>query len=96
MPTFVKTTVTRDNVSTRTWNFLYQYNEKYVQTGSLKPLNDVLIEVFFLSYSVGWPIELRHLKHAEEAAKHTAKGGRDGRTLALTTRHQEGLSKRIR
>jgi hypothetical protein len=78
VPSFVKTTVTRDNVSKKTWNFLYNYNEKYIQTGSMKPLTDVLITVFFIGYAVGWPTELRHLKHAEEAAKHKAEGGGAG------------------
>lgn len=53
--------------------FLNSYNEKYIQTGSVRPLNDVLIYVFILSYGVGWPTEMRHLKHAEEQAKHGKK-----------------------
>jgi hypothetical protein len=30
----------------------------------------VMLAVGILSYFVGWPTELRHLRHAEEAAKH--------------------------
>jgi hypothetical protein len=75
VPNYVKSNVTRDNVSKNTWNFLYNYNQKYIQTGSIRPLNDVMIGVFFLGYAVGWPTELRHLQHAEEAAKHKAEGG---------------------
>lgn len=70
VPTFVKTAVTREKVVERTWNFLYKYNEKYIQTGSIRPLNDVMISIGILSYAVGWPTELRHLRHAEEAAMH--------------------------
>lgn len=53
--------------------FMNGYNEKYIKTGSVRPLNDVLIYVFILAYGVGWPTELRHLKHEQEMAK---KGGK--------------------
>ncbi len=75
VPSFVKSSVTRENMTKQTWGFVYNYNEKYVKTGSIRPLNDVMISVFFLSYAVGWPTEIRHLRHAEEAAKHTNKNG---------------------
>jgi hypothetical protein len=52
---------------------LHNYNEKYIQTGSIKPLNDVMISAGILSYFVGWPTELWHLRNAEEAAKHGDK-----------------------
>lgn len=54
----------------KTWGFLNNYNEKYVKTGSVRPLNDVLISIFFLSYAIGWPTELRHHRHAEEKTRH--------------------------
>lgn len=75
VPSFVKSSVTRENMTKQTWGFVSNYNEKYVKTGSIRPLNDVMISVFFLSYAVGWPTEIRHLRHAEEAAKHTNKNG---------------------
>lgn len=75
VPSFVKSSVTRENMTKQTWGFVSHYNEKYVKTGSIRPLNDVMISVFFLSYAVGWPTEIRHLRHAEEAAKHTNKNG---------------------
>lgn len=45
--------------------YLLNYHKKYIQTGSIKPLNHVLISVGLLSYAVGWPTELRHLRRAE-------------------------------
>ena len=54
--------------------FLNGYNEKYIKTGSVKPLNDVLIYVFILAYGVGWPTKLRHMKHEQEMK---AKGKKD-------------------
>ncbi|KAG6556630.1 hypothetical protein Mapa_001571 [Marchantia paleacea] len=75
VPTFVKTVVTKDNVSKNTWSFLYNYNQKYIQTGSIKPVNDVMMSVGLLGYAVGWPTEIRHLKHAEEAAMHKGEKG---------------------
>ncbi len=73
VPSFVKSNVTREAVSQKTWSWLEKYNEKYIQTGSIRPLNDVMISVGILAYFVGWPTELRHLRHAEEAAKHGGK-----------------------
>lgn len=70
VPTYVKTSLTREKVMNNTWSWLYKYNEKYIQTGSIRPLTDVMLSVGFLSYAVGWPTEIRHLRHAEEAAKH--------------------------
>ena len=31
------------------------YKEKYIDTGSPKPLIDLSIAVFFLSYAISWP-----------------------------------------
>lgn len=68
---FVKSSLSKPYVKQK--GFMHSYNEKYIQTGSIRPLNDVLIYVFILAYGVGWPTEMRHLKHAEEQAK---KGGK--------------------
>lgn len=32
-----------------------EYKKKYIDTGSLKPLTDVMIGLFFFSYAVAWP-----------------------------------------
>jgi hypothetical protein len=71
LPVYLKKSVKSFNKAKlleHTWSFLYNYNEKYIMTGSIRPLNDVLIVVGILSYAVGWPTELRHLRHAEETA----------------------------
>lgn len=31
------------------------YKQKYIDTGSIKPLFDVMIYGFFLSYAISWP-----------------------------------------
>ena len=70
VPSHLKSSLSGEKLSKETWSWLYKYNEKYIQTGSIRPLNDVMLTVGFISYFVGWPTELRHLRHAEEAAKH--------------------------
>ncbi|KAG0577437.1 hypothetical protein M758_5G148900 [Ceratodon purpureus] len=70
VPNHLKQSLSGDKVKTTVWSSLYKYNDKYVQTGSIKPLTDVMLAVGILGYFVGWPTELRHLRHAEEAAKH--------------------------
>ena len=35
--------------------WLQNYKTKYIDTGSPKPLTDVLIYGFFLSYAISWP-----------------------------------------
>ncbi|CAL5227007.1 g9898 [Coccomyxa viridis] len=55
-------------VTSRTSKFLHSYKEKYIDTGSIKPLTDTMIGLFFLSYAVAWPQEYAHMK-AEEKAK---------------------------
>ena len=36
-------------------DWLHQYKEKYIDTGSIKPLSDTMIALFFFSYAVAWP-----------------------------------------
>ena len=47
-------------VNQRTFDFLHKYKEKYIDTGSIKPLTDTMIGLFFFSYAVAWP-QVRHL-----------------------------------
>jgi hypothetical protein len=46
---------TPSQIKTRTVNFLDEYKTKYIDTGSAKPLTDVMIGLFFFSYAVAWP-----------------------------------------
>lgn len=73
VPSFIRARANKQFIEKQTWGFLNNYNEKYIKTGSIKPLNDVLISVFVLSYAIGWPTEIRHLKHAEEKARKSKK-----------------------
>lgn len=36
-------------------DWLHQYKEKYIDTGSIKPLTDTITALFFFSYAVAWP-----------------------------------------
>ena len=46
---------TPGQIQSRTYNFLHGYKEKYIDTGSIKPLTDTMIGLFFFSYLVAWP-----------------------------------------
>lgn len=48
-------------MQSRTFNFLHGYKEKYIDTGSIKPLTDTMLGLFFLSYAVAWPQVSLHL-----------------------------------
>jgi len=37
----------------------------YIDTGSPKPLYDVLIYGFILAYALAWPTEYAHYKHEQ-------------------------------
>ena len=70
VPTFVKSSLSKEKVMQDAWSWLYKYNEKFVQTSSIRPLTNVMLSIGFLSYATVWPTETRHLRHAEEVAKH--------------------------
>ena len=62
---------TPSQVQSRTSKFLHSYKEKYIDTGSIKPLTDTMIGLFFLSYAVAWPqVEL-----SRPPGMQTAKSG---------------------
>ena len=42
-----------------------QYKKDYIDTGSPKPLYDVLIYGFILAYALAWPTEYAHYKHEQ-------------------------------
>ena len=44
---------------------LNQYKVDYIDTGSPKPLYDVLIYGFILAYALAWPTEYAHYKHEQ-------------------------------
>jgi len=47
-----------------------QYKRDYIDTGSPKPLYDVLIYGFIGAYILAWPQEYAHYKHEQEAKLH--------------------------
>jgi hypothetical protein len=62
VPGFVKETVTKEKVTTGLRKWLDNYRQKYIDTGSVKPLNDTMILVFALSYALAWPTEIKHMR----------------------------------
>eukprot|EP00897_Mesotaenium_endlicherianum_P003521 jgi/Mesen1/3197/ME000185S02338 len=53
VPNFAKENVTTSNISNSFQKWAHNYHQKYILTGSIKPLNDLLIYVGILSYAVG-------------------------------------------
>eukprot|EP00898_Chlorokybus_atmophyticus_P002555 jgi/Chlat1/32/ChrspC232329S00914 len=47
-------------------DWVKNYHEKHILTGSFTPMRHLLVGLFALSYAVAWPTEYRHMKHAEE------------------------------
>lgn len=46
-----------------------QYKKDYIDTGSAKPLYDVLIYGFIGAYALAWPQEYAHYKHEQVRAQ---------------------------
>ena len=70
VPDHIKPLLNREKAKKAVSDFFDEYNKKYLQTGSIKPLHHVLIGVGVFSYFVALPHERRHLAHLEEQAKH--------------------------
>ena len=47
---------------------LNQYKKDYIDTGSAKPLYDILIYGFIGAYALAWPQEYAHYKHEQVEA----------------------------
>ena len=65
---FASEELTTSKLSSRYNTWIANYKKKYIDTGSPKPFYDVVAILFFGSYALAWPQELKHLR-AEEAAK---------------------------
>eukprot|EP00270_Netrium_digitus_P007497 TRINITY_DN2187_c0_g1_i1.p2 TRINITY_DN2187_c0_g1~~TRINITY_DN2187_c0_g1_i1.p2 ORF type:complete len:131 (+),score=8.59 TRINITY_DN2187_c0_g1_i1:12-404(+) len=76
VPEFVKSTVTVANAQSAYNKWFHEYHAKHFVTGSVKPLTDLMLFVGVLGYTVAWPTEIRHLRHAE-AAKRAGGDGHD-------------------
>lgn len=59
LPSYVNKHATENwtpgRVKERTMNFLHQYKEKYIDTGSVKPLFDTMAILFVSSYIIAYP-----------------------------------------
>ena len=65
---FASEELTTGKLSGRFNSWMYNYKTQYIDKGSPKPFFDVVAILFFGSYALAWPQELKHLR-AEEAAK---------------------------
>ena len=54
---------TPNQTSSRLVNWFHGYKAKYIDTGSPKPLFDVLGYGFVFAYALAWPQEYAHYKH---------------------------------
>ncbi|KAI7840100.1 hypothetical protein COHA_006141 [Chlorella ohadii] len=61
-----------EQLRSRFMNWLHDYKIKFIDTGSPKPLLDVITYGFVFSYALSWPREYAHYKHEQEAK---LKGG---------------------
>ena len=71
---FASEELTTSKLSGRYNTWMQNYKKQYIDKGSPKPFFDVVAILFFGSYALAWPQELKHLR-AEEAAKLEGKSG---------------------
>jgi hypothetical protein len=67
---YLKSTVTWQNISTHGSKWVQDYKVAHIDTGSSKPLKDVMVSVFCVAYVMAWPTEYAHWKHARDARLH--------------------------
>ncbi|PON56642.1 ATP-dependent RNA helicase [Trema orientale] len=70
LPGQVKPLLSIENVKKAVVRGLDNYNEKYIQTGSIDPLYHVCFGGMIFSYLVALPEERRHLEHQQHAKEH--------------------------
>ncbi|KAK4754917.1 hypothetical protein SAY87_008674 [Trapa incisa] len=70
LPNHLKPMFSLDYVKKSIQRGLDNYNEKYIQTGSVDPLLHVCFGGMIFSYLVALPEERRHLEHQQHAKEH--------------------------
>ncbi|EEF34576.1 uncharacterized protein LOC8262537 [Ricinus communis] len=70
VPNHVKPMLSLDYLKKSVGRALDNYNEKYIQTGSIDPLYHVCFGGMIFSYLVALPEERRHLEHQQHAKEH--------------------------
>jgi|Transcript_29124 hypothetical protein len=66
---YVRSTARYENLSPKFMKWVHDYKVANIDTGSAKPLKDVMVGVFCVAYVFAWPTEYSHWKHAQEARK---------------------------
>ncbi|KAK4798348.1 hypothetical protein SAY86_030674 [Trapa natans] len=70
LPNHLKPMFSLDYVKKSIQRGLDNYNEKYIQTGSVDPLLHICFGGMIFSYLVALPEERRHLEHQQHAKEH--------------------------
>eukprot|EP00192_Tetraselmis_astigmatica_P014506 CAMPEP_0117647794 /NCGR_PEP_ID=MMETSP0804-20121206/38_1 /TAXON_ID=1074897 /ORGANISM="Tetraselmis astigmatica, Strain CCMP880" /LENGTH=156 /DNA_ID=CAMNT_0005453307 /DNA_START=80 /DNA_END=551 /DNA_ORIENTATION=+ len=63
----VSSPATWSNLRNQGTTKLMQYKVDHIDTGSAKPLKDVMVGVFCIAYVMAWPTEYAHWKHERDA-----------------------------
>lgn len=67
---YVKLFFNGEKVMKDIWLWLYKYNEKYIQIGSIKFFYDVMLFVGIFGYVIVWFMEFWYLCYVEEVVKY--------------------------
>lgn len=66
VPAYAKQVANKDLVQNKLTSWLRNYHQKYIKTSSIKPAYHTFVVIGLIGYAVGWPAEMRHLRHKEE------------------------------
>lgn len=69
-PEFAYKTASEIDYRARAERFAKEYNEKYIQTGSARPLWHFMAGVFGVAYVTVWPTEYRHMMAERRGGHH--------------------------
>lgn len=66
VPGFVSSKLTPANVSDQAAVALADYRRTFIDTGSAKPVQHLIVATFAIAYAVAWPTEYKHWKHEQD------------------------------
>jgi hypothetical protein len=67
VPQFLKTHITKETAQSAYNTWWINYKRQYIDTSSSKPIVHFMTGIFVLSYTLAWPTEYAHWKHARDA-----------------------------
>jgi hypothetical protein len=74
VPALLQSRLTQENVRSGTHAWLARYKAAHIDTGSVKPLFDMMAVTFGIAYVVAWPQEYKHYLHEQELKAAAAAG----------------------